>query len=208
MTYEVKTHQSPKKYTLPPGFPHHREFEGDQFWPPTPPPPIEDQNTPEKSELVDRGTSALRSPNEATEAEEESSEMQQKDEFFNSEMELPKEMTIRKESTSEDVMQPRGQRPTASAMTTTSCLLNEVSEGIYVGETPLPMEEEDDEQGYLEDVRGQMWKEAVRDLQQDNRRQLLRIEEKKGPDKWDLSNVMCLWPCCCCCFCLCHRKRK
>ena len=150
----------------------------------------------------------MRSPNEATEAEEESSEMQQKDEFFNSEMELPKEMTIRKESTSEDVMQPRGQRPTASAMTTTSCLLNEVSEGIYVGETPLPMEEEDDEQGYLEDVRGQMWKEAVRDLQQDNRRQLLRIEEKKGPDKWDLSNVMCLWPCCCCCFCLCHRKRK
>ena len=146
----------------------------------------------------------MRSPIEATEAEEEPSEMQQKDEFFNSEME-PKEMRI--ESTENDAMQPRGQRPTASA--TTSCLLNEVSEGIYVGETPLPMEEEDDEQGYeLEDVRGQMWKEAVRDLQQDNRRQLLRIEEKKGPEKWDLSNVLCLWPCCCCCFCLCHRKRK
>merc|ERR1711953_1490979 len=145
---KISTRHEKRKYVKKPtkSFPHHREFAGDQFWPPTPPPPIE-QNTPEKSELVDRGTSALRLPIEATEAEEEPSEMQQKDEFFNSEME-PKEMT----SSMEDAMQPRGQRPTASA--TTSCLLNEVSEGIYVGETPLPMEEEDDEQGYeLEDVR-------------------------------------------------------
>ena len=188
-----------KKYT--PGFPHHREFADDPFWPPTPPPKEQEKS----SELVDRATSAFRSsPPIEAEEQPKSSEMQ-RDEFFNSE----EPTTIREDSEAVDfdVMQPRGQRPRAAAASaTTSCLLNEVSEGIYVGETPLPMEEA--EERYEEDVRGQMWKEAVRDLQQDNRRQLLRIEEKKGPDKWDLSNVMCLWPCCCCCFCLCHRKRK